>query len=92
MQIVIVNSKNNYNWLQLKTLNSHYSTRERKKNNPFKTEPLEFPGGEAVENCENLCFHCRGTGSIPGEGTKITCCMLRSHVAVWLGQNNKLIA
>ena len=28
----------------------------------------EFPGGPVVKT---LCFRCRGTGSIPGQGTEI---------------------
>ena len=28
----------------------------------------DFPGGPVVKN---QCFHCRGTGSIPGQGTKV---------------------
>ena len=31
-------------------------------------KPQEFPGGPVVRI---WCFHCRGPGSIPGQGTKI---------------------
>ena len=33
-----------------------------------KLSPREFPGGPVVRT---LSFYCRGTGSIPGQGTKI---------------------
>ena len=36
----------------------------------------EFPGGLVVRT---QCFHCKGPGSIPGQGTKIL-------QAVWTGQ------
>ena len=39
----------------------------------------EFPGGPVVRT---QCFHCRGPGSIPGQGTKIP-------KAVLQGQKNK---
>ena len=38
----------------------------------IRSEALDFHGGSVVKP---LCSHCRGTGSIPGQGTKIpTCC------------------
>ena len=30
----------------------------------------DFPGSPVIQT---LCFHCRGKGSIPGQGTKIPC-------------------
>ena len=39
----------------------------------------EFPGGPVVMT---WCFHCRGPGSIPGQGTEIP-------EAAWCSQNKK---
>ena len=39
----------------------------------------DFPGHPVVKN---LCFHCKGIGSISGQGTKIP------HAA-WCSQKNK---
>ena len=34
----------------------------------FKPHYRDFPGGPVLET---PCFHCRGHGSIPGQGTKV---------------------
>ena len=42
-------------------------------------ENSDFPGSAEVKT---LCFHCRGAGLIPGQGTKV------SHAA-WCSQEKK---
>ena len=41
-----------------------------------KDRRRDFPGGPVVKT---PCFQCRGTGSIPGLGTKIPHAMLRGQ-------------
>ena len=42
----------------------------------------EFPGSPVVRTPRTPCFHCRGPGLIPGQGTKVP------H-DVWHGQKKK---
>lgn len=43
-----------------------------------------FPGGPVVKT---LCFHCRGTGSIPGQGTKIPHTVQDTHTHTHMHTN-----